>query len=165
MKKICKAILTDEEVKALKGIYINESHITEAIIDMDTDCYIYDESKPDGVGDLLFKFRKNVLSNDHCKQAWEHYRKLAKPSRGRGFASGPIDPNATYWKDKELVNTKGVSTKYKVKGKDGVIKESKMRVNNSVYSQPIGYFESTKSLGVDLPCRLTHYTKTHLSDF
>jgi len=40
-----------------------------------------------------------------------------------------------------------------------------MRINNQVASQPIGYYESTKSLGVDLPCRLTHYTREHLDRF
>jgi thymine dioxygenase / DNA helicase len=40
-----------------------------------------------------------------------------------------------------------------------------MRISNQVASQPIGYYESTKSLGVDLPCRLTHYTREHLDKF
>jgi len=146
-------ILSDEEVEKLKGHFINESHITHDIVDMDTDCYT-DE------GQLLFKFRKHVFSQEHCDLAWEHYRTLAKPSRGRGQAAGQVDPNSSYWKSKELTKTSGISTKYIVKGK-----ESKMRVNNQVASQPIGYFEPTKSLGVDLPCRLTHYTKTHLDKF
>lgn len=146
-------ILTDEEIKELKGKYVNMSHIKYDIIDTDTDCYNEE-------GELLFKFRKNVFSQELINIAWENYHRLAKASRGRGASAGEIDPNSVYWKKRELVDTKGFSTKYLVNGK-----ESKMRVNNQVASQPIGYYESTKSLGVDLPCRLTHYTREHLQRF
>ena len=146
-------LLTDQETEKLKGTYLNMSHIKYDIVDMDCDCYT-DE------GILLFKFRKNVFPEELCNLAWMNYHKLAKASRGRGAASGEIDPNATYWKKRDLVDTKGFSTKYKVNGK-----ESKMRISNQVASQPIGYYESTKSLGVDLPCRLTHYTREHLDKF
>lgn len=146
-------VLTDEETKALKGKYLNMSHIKYDIVDEDCDCYTNE-------GILLFKFRKNVFAEELCHLAWRNYHRLAKASRGRGASAGEIDPNAVYWKKRQLVDTKGFSTKYLVKGK-----ESKMRVNNQVASQPIGYYESTKSLGVDLPCRLTHYTREHLDRF
>tara|TARA_R110000796_G_scaffold98987_5_gene206840 strand:- start:571 stop:2190 length:1620 start_codon:yes stop_codon:yes gene_type:complete len=146
-------ILSDDEVKNIKGHLINESHIKHNIVDVDTDCYTDD-------GRLLFKFRKNIIPPELCKVAWDNYRTLAKPSRGRGASAGQIDPNNNYWKNKQVIKTSGISTKYLIKGK-----ETKMRVNNQVASQPIGYFESTKSLGVDLPCRLTHYAKSHLEQF
>jgi len=146
-------VLTDEETKNLKGKYLNMSHINYDIVDMDCDCYTNE-------GTLLFKFRKNVFSQELTDIAWKNYKGLAKASRGRGASAGEIDPNATYWKKRTPVDTKGFSTKYLVKGK-----ESKMRVNNQVASQPIGYYESTKSLGVDLPCRLTHYTRENFEKF
>lgn len=139
-------ILTDEQVLELKGKFINESHIKQPIIDEDTDIY-YEER-------LLLKFRKNRFHPHLCELAFQNYRKFAKASRGRGASAGEIDPTSVYWKKRDPVETKGFSTKYLVNGS-----VSKMRVNNQVASQPIGYFESTKSLGVDLPCRLTHYTK------
>lgn len=146
-------LLTDDEVEKLKGHFINESHIKYNIVDTDTDCYTEE-------GKLLFKFRKNVLSQELCDLAWKNYKDLAKASRGRGNSAGQIDPNSAYWKKRTLTKTSGISTKYIVNGK-----ETKMRVNNQVASQPIGYFEKTKSLGVDLPCRLTHYTKQNLESF
>ena len=146
-------LLTDDEVEKLKGHFINESHIKYNIVDTDTDCYT-------DTGELLFKFRKNVLSQELCDLAWKNYKDLAKASRGRGASAGQIDPNSTYWKKRTLTKTSGISTKYIVNGK-----ETKMRVNNQVASQPIGYYESTKNLGVDLPCRLTHYTKQNLESF
>ena len=146
-------VLTDEEVKNLKGKYLNMSHIKYDIVDEDCDCFTKE-------GVLLFKFRKNAFNDELCDLAWKHYHRLAKASRGRGASAGEIDPNAVYWKKRDLVETKGFSTKYLVKGK-----ESKMRINNQVASQPIGYYESTKSLGVDLPCRLTHYTREHFDRF
>ena len=148
-----KKILTDDETKNLKGKYLTNENIKYDIVDTDTDCYNEE-------GELLFKFRKGVFSQELINIAWENYHRLAKASRGRGASAGEIDPNSVYWKKRELVETKGFSTKYMVKGK-----ESKMRVNNQVASQPIGYYESTKSLGVDLPCRLTHYTREHLQRF
>ena len=146
-------VLTNDEVAELKGKYLNESHIKHDIIDMDCDCYSEDN-------ELLFKFRKQVFSKELTDLAWANYRKLAKASRGRGASAGEIDPNSVYWKKRSPVDTKGFSTKYMVKGS-----ESKMRVNNQVFSQPIGYFETTKSLGLDLPCRMTHYTKENMEKF
>jgi hypothetical protein len=37
---------------------------------------------------------------------------------------------------------------------------SKMKVNNQVASNPIGFFEAGKNFA-DLPCRLTHFTRTN----
>mgnify|MGYP001029124340 FL=1 len=146
-------VLTDEEVKNLKGKYLTNEDIKHDIVDMDCDCFTDD-------GNLLFKFRKGIISQELTDIAWENYKGMAKASRGRGASAGEIDPNATYWKKRIPVDTKGFSTKYMVKGK-----ESKMRVNNQVASQAIGYYEPTKSLGVDLPCRLTHYTRENFEKF
>ena len=146
-------VLTDDEVKSLKGLYLTEEHIKHDIVDTDCDCWT-DE------GVLLFKFRKNVFSQELTNMAWDNYKGLAKASRGRGASAGPIDPESVYWKKRDPVETKGFSTKYMVNGS-----VSNMKINNQVASQPIGFFETTKSLGLDLPCRLTHYTKEHFDKF
>ena len=148
-----KKVLTNEETEELKGTYLNESHIKHDIIDMDCDCYTEE-------GNLLFKFRKNRFSKELCQLAWDNYKKMTAPSRGRGASAGPIDPKSQYWSKREPIDTKGFSTKYLVNGS-----VSKMRVNNQVFSQPIGYYESTKSLGLDLPCRLTHFTRESLTKY
>lgn len=41
---------------------------------------------------------------------------------------------------------------------------SKMKVNNQVASNPIGYYESSKNFSV-LPCRLTHFTRTNYKKY
>ena len=145
-------IISDEDIIKMKGDYVNHSHIKHPIIDTDTDVYYGDQ--------LLLKFRKGVFNPLLCQLAWVNYKSLAKASRGRGASAGQIDPDSVYWKKRTPVKIKGYATSYMVKGK-----ESKMRVNNQVASQPIGYYESTKALGVDLPCRLTHYTRENIDRF
>ena len=41
---------------------------------------------------------------------------------------------------------------------------SKMKVNNQVASNPIGYYEAGKNFA-DLPCRLTHFTRTNFDKY
>jgi len=41
---------------------------------------------------------------------------------------------------------------------------SKMKVNNQVASNPIGYYEAGKNFA-DLPCRLTHFTRTNFEKY
>ena len=41
---------------------------------------------------------------------------------------------------------------------------SKMKVNNQVASNPIGFYESGKNFA-DLPCRLTHFTRTNYEKY
>ena len=48
-----------------------------------------------------------------------------------------------------------------IKKKNGV---SKMKVNNQVASNPIGFYESSKNFA-ELPCRLTHFTRTNFKKY
>ena len=48
-----------------------------------------------------------------------------------------------------------------VEKKGGV---SKMKVNNQVASNPVGYYESNKNFA-SLPCRLTHFTRTNYEKY
>ena len=48
-----------------------------------------------------------------------------------------------------------------IKKKNGI---SKMKVNNQVASNPIGFYESSKNFA-DLPCRLTHFTRTNYKKY
>ena len=41
---------------------------------------------------------------------------------------------------------------------------SKMKVNNQVASNPIGFYESSKNFA-ELPCRLTHFTRTNYKNY
>ena len=48
-----------------------------------------------------------------------------------------------------------------IKKQNGI---SKMKVNNQVASNPIGFYESSKNFA-DLPCRLTHFTRTNYKNY
>jgi GR25 family glycosyltransferase involved in LPS biosynthesis len=142
-------ILTDEETENLRGTYLDNSHF-DFLIDEDTD--VYDKE----TGNLLLKFRKKRFNETLCDLGFSGFKDLAKASRGRGASAGPIDPNSVYWKKRKLVKVNKWSANYEVNGK-----VSKMKVNNEVASNPIGFYGSTKNLGVNLPCRLSHYTRTN----
>tara|TARA_R110001632_G_scaffold21606_7_gene62936 strand:- start:1006 stop:2613 length:1608 start_codon:yes stop_codon:yes gene_type:complete len=149
--------LTDTECDNFKGTYLGDNSY-DTLIDEDCD-YICQ-------GKIVFKFRKNKFKEDLLKTAWDNCSKMAKASRGRGAAAGPIDPESVYWKKRDISWMNKWSAVYKVKDKKtGEMKPSKMKVNNEVASNPIGYYGATKGLGVNLPCRLSHYTKTKFDDF
>ena len=152
MVKILKLpeLCTDEELKTLKGEFFDDEWIHHII---NEDCDIFTES-----GKFILSFRKKKLKN--IKIGWDNYHKMASASRGRGASAGPIDPNNAYWKKRTLIKTSGFTTSYLVNGKP-----SKMRVNNNVFSNPIGYFDKTKNMGNDLPCRLTSFTQKHIDKF
>ena len=148
---------TDAECDKFKGTYMDDTHY-ERIVDYD--CDFYCEGKP------IFKFRKNPYQPETLKRAWDNCKYMAKASRGRGASAGPIDPESVYWKKRDIYKMNKWRASYMVKDKKtGEMKESKMQVNNEVASQPIGYYGKTKGLGSDLPCRLSHYTRTHMSEF
>jgi len=148
-------ILSDDEVAKLQGTWIDESHIKLPLVKEDTDVYYNDN----GIYKLLLKFRKNVISDDLVDIGWQSYKDLAKPSRGRGASAGPIDTEGQYWSKKDLVDTKKWSTGYMIKGK-----KSKMKVNNQVASNPVGFYEASNNFS-KLPCRLTHFTRCNFKKY
>jgi len=156
-KLIVDKFLTDQEVKDLKGCFIDESYMKYPVIQSNIDVYYIDD---DCNEKLLLKYRKNALTDNDIKLGWNSYKDLAKPSRGRGASAGPIDPDNDYWKKRKLNKTNKWSTSYLKP--DGT--PSKMRVNNQVFSNPIGYFAENKNF-CDLPCRLTHFTRTYFEKY
>ena len=149
---IVKPILTDEETAELRGTYLTENHIKHLITE-DEDVYLED-------GTLLLKFRKKRFDDNLTELGFNGFKHLAKASRGRGAAAGPIDPESVYWKKRKITKFSKWSANYEINGS-----ESKMKVNNEVASNPIGFYGSTKNLGLDLPCRLSHYTRTKYYNF
>ena len=144
-------IISDEELKSVKGEFMDSGYVLHSI---DYDCDIYDmETRT-----FICSFRKKRIKTSAI--AFSNFKHLSVASRGRGASAGPINATSDYWKKRTLVKPKGYSTSYLVKGKP-----SKMRVNNQVNSTPIGYFEKTKSLGLDKPCRLSYFTTQALKEF
>lgn len=155
---VVKKLFTDEEIASREGTWIKESDIKYPIINSNTDVYYLNENNERV---LLLKFRKKCINNSLIKLGWDSYKDLAKASRGRGASAGPIATDSVYWKKRNLVNTNKWSTGYLTpKGE-----VSKMKVNNQVASNPIGFYESSKNLGADLPCRLTHFTRTNYEKY
>ena len=156
-KIVVEKYLTDKETANLEGTWIDNSFMKHPVIDFNCDVYYKDEN---GEEKLLLKYRKNSFTNTLIRNGWNSYKDLAKPSRGRGASAGPIDTDSVYWKKRSLVGTKKWSTGYLKP--DGNI--SKMKVNNQVASNPIGFYESSKNF-CSLPCRLTHFTRTNYNKF
>ena len=156
VKKIyVKKIISDQQIKTMEGTWINDSYIKKnGLINTDSDIILRDGNKEI----IIAKFRKNILNKNLCHLAWDNYRKAATPSRGRGASAGPIDVNNTYWKKRIPTNTSKWSTGYMVNGK-----LSKMKVNNQVASNVLGYYESTPFM--KLPSRMTNYTRTKFDKF
>ena len=147
-------LCTDDELKEIEGTYLDAEWILHEI---DTDCDIYDAE----TGQMVCCFRKKRVAPPLTALALDNLAPLAIASRGRGAAAGPIDPDSKYWAKRKLVKTKGHSTGY-LKA-DGT--PSKMRVNNQVGSIALGFFDKTKALGVDKPCRLTYHTAAALDKY
>ena len=156
-KLIVSKVMNDQEVSSLEGKWIDESFMKIPVIDYNVDVFYKDEK---GNEILLLKFRKNCISNSLVRIGWKSYKDLAKPSRGRGASAGPINPESTYWKKRTITNTKKWSTGYLKE--DGSV--SKMKVNNQVASNPIGFYESANNF-CKLPCRLTHFTRTNYQKY
>jgi hypothetical protein len=155
VKKIyIKKILTDNQLKDLEGTWVTDKHIKLGIVKHDSDIIL----KENGKDIIVAKFRKKILNTNLCDLGWDSYKKAALPSRGRGASAGPIDLKGTYWKKRNPVKTSKWSTNY-MNGS----KVSKMRVNNQVASNVLGYYEGTPFL--NLPPRMTNSTRTHFKKF
>jgi len=151
---VCPKIHSDSDIKQKEGEWFDEKDL-HVIISENTDVYGLDSQ---GNKKLLFKFRKNVIPQELCDIGFSNFKSLAKPSRSRGAAAGPIDTEGVYFSKRELADTKKWRTKYM----NGDTK-SKMMVNNPVASMALGYYESSPNF--KLPCRMTHNTKTSLKQF
>ena len=151
MKIIAKEKLSDAWLKSIVGSYLDDSSY-DLLISDNCDCYRED-------GTILFKFRKSLLMKNEQEVGLLAFKNMARASRGRGAAAGPIDPDSVYWKKRDItqISKNRTSAKYSIDGKD-----SKMSVQNEVASNAIGYWSDTLSLGKKLPCRLTHHSRNDL---
>ena len=87
---IVKPILTKEEIKEKEGDYFDEYHYTKhnKVITNDTDVYGLEE---DGTKKLLLKFRKNVIPQSVCSNAYTALEKHARhKNSNRGAAAGKL---------------------------------------------------------------------------
>ena len=110
-----------------------------------------------------------------------HYWKKRRLVKTKKWSTGYLTPkgNELYdsYMEKTLEDLLKLCTEKSIKLKDNPEKEdiiielvtkdggiSKMKVNNQVASNPIGYYEAGKNFA-DLPCRLTHFTRTNFEKY
>lgn len=152
-KIIVSELYSNDELQTLNGRYLDDEYIHHII---NESCDIYSDT-----GQFILSFRKDIISEKNRDIGFTNFKNCISPSRGRGASAGEIDPNAIYWKKRNVIKTKTFSTKYLKE--DGT--ESKMKVNNPVYSTAYGYFEAQKQLNYNSPCRMTSFTKNKLKHY
>ena len=168
-----KPILTKEEIKEKEGDYFDESHYTKhnKVIITDTDVYGLEE---DGTKKLLLKFRKNVIPQTICSDAYNALEKHAKhKNSNRGAAAGKLLLSKLPNHVGEIIK----QDKYRVfyKTKNGNV--SRDNVSNIAQSNIAGYYDrpdrnnynkknkeiKTKTLKKEIPmCRTTQFTKKNV---
>ena len=152
MKRIVvKKILSDDEIKNKEGEYFDQSHYHTTI---NEDCDVYTEE-----GNLLIKFRKNVINKELTDLALKSYKELAKKKHdNRGASAGVLNKELLGSWVGELVEPKKFRTHFK-SPKTG--KLSKQLTSNMAQSNIIGYYDkpdrNKKNQGP--PCRLTAFCR------
>jgi len=143
--------LADEDCEELKGKYLDDSYY-DTLITENCDCFRED-------GSILFKFRKKLLNQNEADVAFLAFKNLAKATHSRGASAGPIDPNSVFWKKRPIIKMNkpgGWSATYvNLQGKS----DGKMKVQNEVASNIVGYWSESKQMKMNLPCRMSHYSR------
>lgn len=134
-----KPIMSVEDSDKLAGVLLKESHCKQLfredvdVIDAET-------------GNVLAKFRRNVIPGDIQQKAFKNLLPAAKPSQNRGTATKKVDGNAVM--KKPLAN--------------GKVSKTTVAAAGSVDSGIAGFFDRT----VRFPhCRLTAFTAEHFDKF
>jgi hypothetical protein len=129
--KIFKRKLTTHQAEKLQKQFLDESCF-DTLITSDTDGY-------DVYGNLLFKFRKNVIPIDILKLGVESFKDSIERTDGRGAASG---------------------SSHKRILKDGSI--SNITIGNHVESGNVGYMDRSAMIHY---CRTTAFAKSYFEKF
>lgn len=80
-KLILKRVMKEEDATKLTGKFLDEKYITQPLITEDTDAY-------DGYGNLLLRFRKNVMPLETLKLGVDSFRGSIQLTESRGKTSG-----------------------------------------------------------------------------
>jgi hypothetical protein len=126
-----KSQIPTKEAELLKGKFLDENSY-DTLVTEDADGY-------DLYGNLLFKFRKNVIPFNTLKQGYEAFKNSITLTDGRGIASG---------------------SSHKRVRKDGTI--SNITVGNKVYSGNVGYMDAGAMVHY---CRKTAFARDYFELF
>jgi hypothetical protein len=123
MKYIVRKVLTDEETHALTRVFLEDKHF-KVVLDHDADVYSED-------GELLVRFRKNVLDHAKIDKMYEAIKEVIKhSSTDRGIASGTTPGKLTGQKRKVYSNIIGFFDKWSIYQKS-VFKKAGMKPPSS----------------------------------
>lgn len=134
-----------------EGKFLAEEDVKYLAVD---DCDVY---KPNG--DLLMKYRKNVISKELCDMGYEGLKDAARKSLNRGIAAGygTKEGFPETMQDRLVPMKGGRRFKYFRKSDQGF---SNTNIAMPVYSGIAGYFDNTSSR---FPyCRTTAFTREYL---
>ena len=148
--------LTDEATSELAGKLLNNDSF-DLLVDYDCDCFDKES------GEVLLKFRKDVIPLSVAKFAYKNLRDAAIKTDNRGMSSGVItdDEADALAKEQGAIGYKRASPhKVRLIKKDGTL--SKQMRSKKVSSGIIGFF----GRDVRFPyCRQTAYTERHWDRF
>ena len=126
-----KCLINDRDAEKLAGTYLDDSSY-DTLVKEDTDAY-------DLYGNLLFKFRKNVIPYEVIKLGYDSFKDSIELTDGRGMAAG------------------GNSLRIK---KDGTV--SKISVAKKVYSGNVGNMNAGAMISY---CRRTAFARAHFDKY
>ena len=134
---ILKPILTKEEINKKEGQYFPESHYTKHnnIVNTNSDVYGIEE---DGTKKLLLKFRKNVIPDKICINAYNALEKHAMhKNSNRGAAAGKLSVKKLPLHVGKITKTDSFRVFYKTKSG----KVSRDNISNISQSNIAGYYD------------------------
>jgi hypothetical protein len=146
---VVKQKFTDEEMKKKEGQYFDES-CCKKIYNENVDIYTEE-------GELLLKFRKNVLNADDCNKLFD----------SKGAAQTTIRPGASGIKKG---SPKYIRVKSQSSGKILCIQSSKNRVKSGI----MGFYDTISNFGyhhnkeinkTNVKCRLTAFTSRNMDKY
>jgi len=132
-----KPILSKDAINNKEGQYFSENHYTEynPIVKSNTDVYGIEE---DGTKKLLFKFRKNVIPDKICIDAYHALEKHAKhKNSNRGAAAGKLKLSKLPSHVGKITKTDSFRVFYKTKSG----KVSRDNISNISQSNIAGYYD------------------------
>lgn len=132
-KYALKKLLTDAEAERLQKQFINEAYVTK-LINYDTDGY-------DLQGNMLFKFRKNVIPIETLLLGVNNFKDSINKNDGRGAASGMVSPRIL----QDGTTSKRIASAFVESGNVGYMDRMPGQLNNY--------------------CRLTSFAKQYFEKF
>ena len=132
-----KPILSKDAINNKEGHYFSESYYTKhnPIVNTNTDVYGIEE---DGQKKLLFKFRKNIIPEQICIDAYSALEKHAKhKNSNRGAAAGKLSVKKLPNHVGKIIKTDSFRVFYKTKSG----KVSRDNISNISQSNIAGYYD------------------------